>query len=64
MLTPKELVANDSSSAAEHSRSAAASRRLAGSLRAQLAADRMMTAKERSVIEAAVLEAKRADQQA
>ena len=53
MLTPKELVANDSSSAAEHSRSAAASRRLAGSLRAQLAADRMMTAKERSVIEAA-----------
>ena len=53
MLTPKELVATDTSSAAEHSRSAAASRRLAGSLRAQLAADRIMTAKERSVVEAA-----------
>jgi hypothetical protein len=53
MRTPKEVVANDSASAAEHARSAAAIRRLAGGMRAQLATDRVMTAKERGILEAA-----------
>jgi hypothetical protein len=53
MRTPKEVVANDSANAAEHARSAAAIRRLAGGVRAQLATDRVMTAKERGILEAA-----------
>jgi hypothetical protein len=53
MRTPKELVANDSASAAEHARRAAAIRRLASGVWAQLAADRVLTAKERGILEAA-----------
>jgi hypothetical protein len=53
MRTAESLVATQAGSAQEHARSAAAARRLAGGVRAQLAADRLLTAKERKVLEEA-----------
>jgi hypothetical protein len=51
MRTPESLFANDATSAQEHARGAVAARRLASGVRAQLAADRALTPKERKVLE-------------
>jgi hypothetical protein len=51
MRTPESLVANDATSAQEHTRGAVVARRLASGVRAQLAVDRALTPKERKVLE-------------